>query len=155
MPVSITFETRALDEMAGRAAKVKPEIVQEAVSRFLPRRLADFAPVDKGALQKSLVWRSGGPEIAGVWANFYGALINRGTGIYGPQGRPIVPVKAQFLHFFLKDGTEVFARSVKGVKPMKWVQKGLEDPATQAAIAEALSAAGIKLVRSIVKGEGA
>lgn len=154
MPVSITFETRALDDMIKRAGRVKPELVQRAISSFLPLRLAEFAPVDSGALKRSLEWRTGGPEVSGVWANFYGELINRGTGIYGPHGSPIVPVRARFLHFFLKDGTEVSARSVKGVKPMKWVQAGLEDPNTQAAIAEALSAAGAKIVRMIVKGEG-
>jgi hypothetical protein len=43
-----------------------------------------------------------------------------GTGRYGPRGRDIRPVKARALHFF-SGGTEVFARSVRGVRPNKFI----------------------------------
>jgi hypothetical protein len=42
-----------------------------------------------------------------------------GTGIYGPAHRPIRPVKARFLHFFI-GGEEFFRRSVRGVPPNKF-----------------------------------
>jgi hypothetical protein len=41
---------------------------------------------------------------------------SEGTGIYGPSGQPIVPLRAQVLHFFIQ-GTEFFRRSVRGVPP--------------------------------------
>lgn len=44
-----------------------------------------------------------------------GAYHETGTGIYGPKKSPIVPVKAQALHFKL-NGKDIFAKSVKGIK---------------------------------------
>lgn len=39
-----------------------------------------------------------------------------GTGIYGPRGTPIVPVRARVLHFYI-GGQEFFRHSVRGVHP--------------------------------------
>ena len=38
----------------------------------------------------------------------------------------------------LSDGTEIFCKSVKGVKPMLWIQKGVDaaQPAVQTLLAE-------------------
>lgn len=54
-----------------------------------------------------------------------------GTGIFGPKGRPIVPRKARVLHFIAKDGTEVFARSVKGIPPNPFVDDAIAATALQ------------------------
>jgi len=62
-----------------------------------------FAPVDQGRLQGSfnleqvdeLTWR--------IFTNVHYALnVHEGTGIYGPTGQPIQPVRAQALKFFWK-----------------------------------------------------
>lgn len=56
----------------------------------------------------------------------YGLYQHEGTGIYGPRGRPITPVRRQFLKFPRKGGSGfVFARSVKGVKPTKFLTRAL------------------------------
>lgn len=60
-----------------------------------------------------------------------------GTGIYGPKGRPITPVKANMLHFKV-NGKDVFARSVKGIKKNPVLMNAVEAkiPSVKQAIAE-------------------
>jgi len=55
--------------------------------------------------------------------------LEKGTGIYGPRKRKIVPVRAKALRWYDRStGTFRFAKSVKGIKPMKFVEAVLEDP---------------------------
>jgi len=49
-----------------------------------------------------------------------------GTGIYGPKKRMIVPKRAAFLVFKNKSGKLIFAKKVRGTKPKKFMQKGLQ-----------------------------
>lgn len=53
----------------------------------------------------------------------YAKFLHDGTGIYGPKKRPITPKKADYLQFKLPNGQWVRTKSVKGVKPMKWLTK--------------------------------
>lgn len=46
--------------------------------------------------------------------------ILKGTGIYGPYRKPIVPIRAKALHFFIGD-KEFFVKSVRGMKPNKYI----------------------------------
>jgi hypothetical protein len=47
----------------------------------------------------------------------------KGTGIYGPKGRPITPKRAKFLRWVdVNTGKVMYRRSVKGVPP-KWIGK--------------------------------
>lgn len=63
----------------------------------------------------------------------YGLYLERGTGIYGPKGRPIVPIRRRYLRFEVKSGTAakggrpvVFAKSVRGVKGDQWLTRALK-----------------------------
>ena len=60
----------------------------------------------------------------------YGVYVNEGTGVYG-RGSPIVPIRANFLHFWVGGaphaGAEVFAKSVRGQKGQHFVEKGAKD----------------------------
>ncbi len=47
----------------------------------------------------------------------YWRYIHDGTGIYGPKGQPIKPVRAKALHWRGPGGEAMFARQVKGIKP--------------------------------------
>lgn len=58
---------------------------------------------------------------------FYGIYLEIGTGIYGPKATPITPKKAQFLHFRLKTGEEIFAKQVKGIPPQFVFEESLEE----------------------------
>lgn len=50
----------------------------------------------------------------------YARMLQEGTGIYGPKGTPIVPINGKFLVFTI-GGQLVFARSVKGTPPRRFV----------------------------------
>lgn len=54
-----------------------------------------------------------------------GVYHEKGTGVYGPRGRPIRPVKAKVLAFKI-DGKMVFAKEVKGMKPRPIVKPTAE-----------------------------
>lgn len=98
--------------------------------------------VDRGTLKRSIshsvrvhpgrvVMRAGTPIR-------YGLYLHEGTGIYGPKRRPIVPKSAKALRFkvrtFGRGGREVsprnrnvvFALSVRGVKPDRWLVRAFE-----------------------------
>ncbi|MBQ9025579.1 MAG: hypothetical protein IJ104_04270 [Methanobrevibacter sp.] len=57
---------------------------------------------------------------------FYLPFVNEGTGLYGPLHRRITPVHAKVLHFHWK-GQEWFLPSVRGQKPRKFVERGVQD----------------------------
>lgn len=52
--------------------------------------------------------------------------VNDGTGLYGPRHRRITPTHAKYLHFHWK-GREWFLKSVRGQKPRKFVERGVND----------------------------
>lgn len=60
----------------------------------------------------------GTPLKRGLW-------LDQGTGIYGPRGRPIVPVRAKYLRFTTRGGQVVYAKSVRGIRPTKFLRNSL------------------------------
>lgn len=57
----------------------------------------------------------------------YGVWVHEGTGIYGPHGTPIVPVKAKMLRWKTRDGKVMVKRSVKGQKPNPYMKKAFDE----------------------------
>lgn len=55
----------------------------------------------------------------------YGLYLDKGTGIYGDRRRPIRPVRAKVLRYTTRTGQVVFARSVRGVKPTRFLRNSL------------------------------
>lgn len=55
----------------------------------------------------------------------YGQYLEEGTGVYGPTGQPIVPVRAKILSWVDTDGKRYYARKVKGIKPHHTLEKTL------------------------------
>jgi hypothetical protein len=53
----------------------------------------------------------------------YAKWVNDGTGIYG-SGKPITPKRAKYLRFEI-GGRVIYAKSVKGQKGQKYVEKTL------------------------------
>jgi hypothetical protein len=51
--------------------------------------------------------------------------LDQGTGLFGPRAQRIVPTKAKVLRF-VANGAVVFARSVKGIKPMLFMKDARE-----------------------------
>lgn len=109
-----------------------PEIVKEKMggailtsAKSVMAKAKANAPFKLGQLKDSI--QLDGPNFsasniqASVYTNVkYAPYQEFGTGIYGPNGTPIVPKNAPFLVFQLDDGTWRRARSVKGVKPKKF-----------------------------------
>lgn len=68
-----------------------------------------------------------------VWLEFYNdagvyALYqHEGTGIYGPQGRPIRPVRAKLLTWIDPDtGQRIWAKEVRGTPAKKFLERAIE-----------------------------
>lgn len=57
----------------------------------------------------------------------YGEWLEKGTGVYGPTGSPIVPVQAPILSWIDANGQRHFAKSVKGIKPMPVLEDTLNN----------------------------
>lgn len=88
-------------------------------------------PVDTGTLRRSITFSISGlsPETmsARVGSNVeYALAVEVGTGIYGPRGRPITPVRAQVLVFPGRGGRTVYARSVRGRPATPYLKPALD-----------------------------
>ncbi|MGK5558845.1 hypothetical protein ACSNOI_45315 [Actinomadura kijaniata] len=60
--------------------------------------------------------------------------MHEGTGIFGPRGTPIRPIRRRYLRFEVKSGTAavgrrpvVFAKQVKGVPGDKFLLRALQE----------------------------
>ncbi len=51
----------------------------------------------------------------------YGGLLEIGTGIHGPTGKPITPKAKKVLSWVGKDGKRIFAMRVKGMKKQPYL----------------------------------
>ena len=91
---------------------------------------AATAPVDEGRLRnaRNSGVRDEGSRLVGFVAFTveYAIYHAKGTGIYGPEGRPIKPKKGKVLAFRTKAGVMVYARSVKGIPPNPWLVNALK-----------------------------
>ncbi|MFC4328374.1 HK97 gp10 family phage protein [Streptomyces andamanensis] len=97
-----------------------------------------MAPVDNGPLRASLrveMEYSTKHVKAWVYSNLeYALYVHEGTGIYGPKGQPIRPVRAKFLRFEARNarttprgrGNIVFARQVRGARPNRFLLNALK-----------------------------
>lgn len=57
---------------------------------------------------------SSGAVIYLAHGTMVGTYLEEGTGIYGPHGKPIVPIHSKALRFTV-GGSQIFAKSVKGM----------------------------------------
>jgi hypothetical protein len=55
----------------------------------------------------------------------YGEYVHTGTGIYGPRRQRIYPKKGKYLVFRGRDGTLVFATSVRGMRPNQYLTRAM------------------------------
>lgn len=82
-----------------------------------------------GALSASLFARvvhRGGLPIGQVGTPLKrGLWLDQGTGIYGPRRQRIIPKRAKYLRWTTATGRVVFARSVKGIKPTRFLSSSL------------------------------
>lgn len=55
----------------------------------------------------------------------YGLYLDRGTGLYGPHHQRIRPTHAKALRFTTRGGQIVFAKSVRGSRPTRFLRDSL------------------------------
>lgn len=127
------FNTDALD----RLKKAGP-LFEEAVHALLNKSALmvisvakQTAPSDRSTLRNSIdkgpVVKKQNTYSIEVGSNVeYAPYQEFGTGIYGPKKRPIYPRNARVLAFRARSGQMVFAKSVSGVKPKKFMQAGIK-----------------------------
>ena len=132
----LTADIEGLQELRARFAN-SPMVMREAahdtleVATFVAEGAAkEAAPIDKGILRgaiDSVIHNEGMETVAVVGTNIeYAPYQEFGTGIYGPTGTPITPKRGKFLVFQSKGGGLVFARSVSGSRPRRFMAKGLQ-----------------------------
>lgn len=123
MSVRVTTD---LDEAA--LTDVVREIVDE-VTTATTNEARIRCPVEYGPLRASLrqeVDVRGNLVVGIVYSDLeYAAYVHIGTGIYGPEGRPIRPVRAKVLTWQPRGGPRRFAREVKGQRPNPFLVEAL------------------------------
>ncbi len=101
----------------------------EAATFIAEGAAKESAPIDQGILRGSIhskITKLNGELVGIVGTNLeYAPYQEQGTGIYGPKGTPITPKRSRFLRFKTKSGQVVFARSVRGTRPKKFMAKGM------------------------------
>jgi phage gpG-like protein len=112
-----------LMEQAARETLTAATLVAEGAAK-------ENAPIDQGILRGSIhsrVSRLNGETVGIVGTNIeYAPYQENGTGIYGPRATLITPKRSRFLRFKTKSGQIVFARSVRGSRPKKFMAKGMK-----------------------------
>lgn len=94
-------------------------------------RAKRLAPVDTGRLRSSisteLTETDGAPAARVGTAVNYARFVHDGTGIFGPSGRMIRPVRAKRLVFRPKGAKKtVFAKAVKGQRGTEFLTEALK-----------------------------
>lgn len=98
------------------------------IGKKVERKAKRLVPVDQGVLRNSinteLIIRKG--PVARIGSNVkYALYVHEGTGIYGPRGHKIYPKRSKVLVFTTKQGKQVFARSIKGMKGTPYLRNAL------------------------------
>lgn len=82
-------------------------------------------------LEESITTRQfvrGGIPVTQVGSDLpYAADVHEGTGVFGPHKQRITPKHGKYLVFQAPDGTLVFARSVRGTRPNRYLTRALRD----------------------------
>lgn len=103
----------------------------ERYSRLVANRAKQLVGVDSGRLRSSIqhTVTVEGTRVVGTIGTVleYGLYHHQGTGIYGPTGRPIRPVRARVLVFRGRGGSRVFAHQVQGSPPNPFLVRALQE----------------------------
>lgn len=106
----------------------------QAATVLVANTAIDKAPRRFGTLKRSIY-----PQVSSTVGKFtgkiiqdstvapYGRYVNDGTGIYGPNRSPIVPVKKPFLAWKDYGGNWHRAKSVKGQRAQPYMEPALEE----------------------------
>lgn len=112
----------------------------EDAGRYVQAKAAQYPPkpdsssyVRTGTLGRSItageVVEEPGRAYIEVGTNLhYAPYVEYGTGIYGPERRPITPKQAKFLAWKDASGQWIRARSVRGMQPWHFMEQAFKSP---------------------------
>jgi hypothetical protein len=128
MAARVRLDRAAMDRLLRRPGGPVHNHIAELTRRTETRAKLNIR-VRSGATRASITSsvRTRGTLVVGrVWTpSKVGYWLHEGTGIYGPRGRPIRPVRAQFLRFEV-GGRVVYACRVRGMPGDRWLVRALE-----------------------------
>jgi hypothetical protein len=139
--IEVRFNAAALKSIGIQAGEAD---LRERANRVLNAARRN-APVDEGRLRASIaVTFTKGPAgepVARIGSNLpYALFVHEGTGIYGPNARPIRPVNGRFMRWPIKNNSGsgnrrysggatagyAYAREVRGVPPRPFLRDALD-----------------------------
>jgi HK97 gp10 family phage protein len=135
--MSLTYQLKGHDQLMRKLNK-SPEYFKKAGKAMIQKaafiaqaEAVKKAPVDTAALRKSITTKvqvTANNVIGRVGTNLeYAPYQEFGTGVYGTRGTQIMPRAGSRLVFKPKGSNKlVYARKVRGVKPKKFMQQGLQ-----------------------------
>ena len=105
-----------------RGARTVGTAVQAAATQL--------APVDTGRLRQSgdteVITKQDAAVARVAFSARHALWVHEGTGIYGPRRTPIVPRRARVLSWRDRRGGWRYARSVKGIRPRRFLTRGTQ-----------------------------
>jgi hypothetical protein len=115
--VDVRIDRRALNTMLSGPNAAAVNAVRLHGNRVLNKAI-ELCPVDEGRLRASLTLEMrqiGGQPVARVGSNLdYALFVHEGTGIYGPSGRRIRPVRATVLRWPVRNNSGSGRRRYQG-----------------------------------------
>lgn len=109
---AILQRTLRVEAAAKRLAKADQGRLRGSITHRIVRRDNDGVSVPVGEV---------GTDVE------YAEFVHQGTGIYGPNQTPIVPVRASVLRWTDRQGNVIYARSVRGQEPNPFLTDALEE----------------------------
>jgi hypothetical protein len=98
-------------------------ILTNTIKRNAPHRYGQLA----ASFHAEPAKRVGNSIVGSTGSNLdHAAYQEFGTGIYGPKRRPITPKRAPYLVFKTRDGKWIRTKSVKGVRPLRYAKRSLD-----------------------------
>lgn len=117
---SILHMLRAPRGIVGLDMRRRGRKVQRVARRNVHSRTGRLA----ASIEVGSVTYQGAPGVEVGTSLYYARWVHDGTGIYGPAGQPIRPVRSPYLKFPL-NGRTVYARTVRGQRANPYLRNAL------------------------------
>jgi HK97 gp10 family phage protein len=123
IPSYIKEVPEKIDEVMQQATKESTSLVTKAAQGYAPRKYGALQRSIQGEV-RSMMGGFTGTILQDSKVAHYGKFVNNGTGIYGPYGQPIVPLRAKFLQWENDKGWHR-AKSVRGQEAKHFMEKAM------------------------------
>lgn len=125
MTRSLVYIHSYVHELMLRDLERRGQRVQARARRLLAGEADHPRRVDTGALRADIRVTTHTDRVRIGTRRSYARWVHDGTGIYGPRRRVITPRRARALAFRGRGGGRVIVRSVKGMRPNRFLRDAL------------------------------